>query len=75
MSTLPVNGMTVAYDDAGRPDAPAVVLVHGHPFDRSMWRPQVERLVAAGHRVIVPDLRGYGEARSSPGGPAGDLRA
>jgi pimeloyl-ACP methyl ester carboxylesterase len=44
-----------------------VVLVHGHPFDRSMWRPQAERLAATGHRVIVPDLRGYGETTVVPG--------
>jgi pimeloyl-ACP methyl ester carboxylesterase len=36
-----VNGITIGYDDVG--DGPDVlVLVHGHPFDRSMWRPQVE---------------------------------
>ncbi|GAA1217542.1 alpha/beta fold hydrolase [Prauserella alba] len=52
-------GTATAYDDAGH--GPAVVLLHGHPFDRSMWWPQRERLAAAGWRVVVPDLRGYGE--------------
>jgi pimeloyl-ACP methyl ester carboxylesterase len=56
-----VNGVTIAFDEAGRgPDA--VVLVHGHPFDRSMWRPQIDAIANAGWRVIVPDLRGYGES-------------
>jgi pimeloyl-ACP methyl ester carboxylesterase len=32
-----------------------------------MWRPQVERLAGAGWRVIVPDLRGYGETTVIPG--------
>ncbi|MET8850446.1 alpha/beta fold hydrolase [Amycolatopsis sp. NPDC004625] len=52
--------MNLAYDDlgSGRP----VLLVHGHPFDRSMWRPQAEYLADRGHRVITPDLRGYGES-------------
>lgn len=59
--------MTIAYDDEGSPDAPVVVLVHGHPFDRSMWWPQVERLTETGRRVIVPDLRGYGESTVVPG--------
>ncbi len=52
------------YDDLGEGDA--LVLVHGHPFDRSMWRPQIEYF-ARSHRVIVPDLRGYGESAVVPG--------
>ncbi|GAA1232299.1 alpha/beta fold hydrolase [Prauserella halophila] len=52
----------MAYDDAGH--GRTVVLLHGHPFDRSMWWPQRERLAAAGRRVIVPDLRGYGDTPS-----------
>lgn len=44
-----------------------VVLVHGHPFDRSMWRPQAEFLAALGYRVIAPDLRGYGQSSVHPG--------
>lgn len=57
---LSVGGMNLAYDDlgSGRP----VLLVHGHPFDRSMWRPQAGHLADSGHRVITPDLRGYGES-------------
>lgn len=53
-----VNGIDIAYDDEG--DGLPVLFVHGHPFDRSLWRPQVEHLRAR-HRVITPDLRGYGE--------------
>jgi len=37
------------------------MLIHGFPLCRKMWRPQVAPLVAAGFRVITPDLRGYGE--------------
>jgi pimeloyl-ACP methyl ester carboxylesterase len=36
-----VNGITVAYDDVGKGDN-VLVLVHGHPFNRAMWRPQME---------------------------------
>ncbi|MFJ4936425.1 alpha/beta fold hydrolase [Streptomyces pseudovenezuelae] len=36
-----------------------LVLVHGHPFDHTMWRPQTEAF-AASRRVVAPDLRGYG---------------
>jgi 3-oxoadipate enol-lactonase len=38
-----------------------LLFVHGHPFDRTMWRPQLERFSAA-HPVLAPDLRGYGAA-------------
>jgi pimeloyl-ACP methyl ester carboxylesterase len=39
----------------------AVVLLHGFPFNRSMWREQIEFLSAHGYRCIAPDLRGLGE--------------
>lgn len=54
------HGFVMAYDDLGARGGLPVVLVHGHPFDRTMWRPQAEVLVRAGFRVIAPDLRGYG---------------
>ncbi len=66
MSRADVNGITVAYDDAGTGED-VLVLVHGHPFDRTMWRPQVEHVAARGRRVIAPDLRGYGETTVVPG--------
>jgi pimeloyl-ACP methyl ester carboxylesterase len=56
--------MFLSYDDTGAGNP--VVLVHGHPFDRSMWRPQVEHFGSA-HRVITPDLRGYGASTVVPG--------
>jgi 3-oxoadipate enol-lactonase len=63
MHTITLDRATLAYDDAG-PDGPVpLLLVHGHPFDRSMWGPQLRRF-ATERRVIVPDLRGYG---ASPG--------
>jgi len=36
-----VNGITIAYDDVGEGDN-VLVLVHGHPFNRTMWQPQME---------------------------------
>ncbi|WP_290058367.1 alpha/beta fold hydrolase [Amycolatopsis solani] len=57
--------MNLAYDDLGPRDGRPVLLVHGHPFDRSMWRPQAEYLAERGHRVVTPDLRGYGDSGSS----------
>jgi len=60
-----INGINLAYDEAG--SGPAVVLIHGYPLCRQMWRPQVEALVAAGYRVVTLDLRGFGESEASDG--------
>ncbi|RDZ45283.1 alpha/beta hydrolase [Haloferax sp. Atlit-10N] len=43
---------------AGDPDAPLVVLLHGHPDFWYGWRHQIRSLVEAGFRVVVPDQRG-----------------
>ncbi len=59
MSTAELDGISVAYDDLG--SGLPIVLVHGHPFNRSMWRPQAEHFSREGYRVITADLRGYGE--------------
>ncbi|HUZ22417.1 MAG TPA: alpha/beta hydrolase [Streptosporangiaceae bacterium] len=67
MAFATVNGITIGYDDEGSRDGVPVVLVHGHPFNRSMWAPQVGALTAAGYRVIAADLRGYGDTSVVPG--------
>jgi 3-oxoadipate enol-lactonase len=54
-----VRGIEMAYDDAGGSGA-ALVLLHGFPFDRSMWQGQAEAL-GGEFRVVAPDLRGSGE--------------
>lgn len=53
-----VRDIAMAYDDAGS-GAP-IVLLHGFPFNRSMWRGQAQALGAT-WRVIAPDLRGQGD--------------
>ena len=57
--------MTLRYEESGA--GLPVVLIHGFPLCRRMWRPQVEALSAAGCRVICPDLPGFGESRPKPG--------
>jgi pimeloyl-ACP methyl ester carboxylesterase len=67
MGAVSVNGITIRFDDEGAGNAPPLLLVHGHPFDRSMWRPQVKAFGRTDQRVIAPDLRGYGETSVVPG--------
>ncbi|WP_405861580.1 alpha/beta hydrolase [Streptomyces sp. NBC_01515] len=43
-----------------------LVLIHGHPFDHTMWTPQTEAFSPT-RRVIAPDLRGYGSSPSTSG--------
>lgn len=64
MPKLRVRDIEMAYDDVGR-GAP-VVLLHGFPFNRSMWAEQTAAL-AANYRVITPDLRGMGETTATNG--------
>jgi 3-oxoadipate enol-lactonase len=55
--------MRLAYDDVGSGDC--VALIHGHPFDRTLWEPQLAAL-GDGFRVLAPDLRGFGESPVTP---------
>ncbi|MFG1832904.1 alpha/beta fold hydrolase [Micromonospora chersina] len=55
--------LNVGYVDAGPSDGPVVILLHGWPYDIHSFAEVVPRLTAAGHRVLVPHLRGYGTTR------------
>lgn len=48
------------YEDHG--SGPAVVLLHGWPVDSRSWEPQLHPLLAAGHRVVTYDRRGFGRS-------------
>ncbi len=63
--TARVNGIEMAYEDIGQPEAPVVVLVHGFPLGRWMWDAQHDAIVSAGYRGILPDLRGLGESTAA----------
>jgi len=54
----------LACDDAGSGDC--AVLIHGHPFDRTLWEPQLAAL-RDGFRVLAPDLRGFGQSPVTAG--------
>src|SRR5690349_7682889 len=55
--------LNVGYAEAGKSDGPAVVLLHGWPYDIHSYVDVAPRLAARGYRVIVPYLRGYGTTR------------
>jgi pimeloyl-ACP methyl ester carboxylesterase len=55
--------LNVGYVDAGPADGPAVLLLHGWPYDIHSYVDVVPLLTAAGYRAIVPYLRGFGTTR------------
>ncbi len=58
------NGAPVElyYEDRGPVGGPPVVLIHGWPLSSRSWENQVPALIAAGHRVITYDRRGFGNS-------------
>jgi len=61
------TGVTLAYDDCGDPDAPAVVLIHGVSMSRRYFHKQLAPL-SAQNRVIALDLRGHGDSEKTEAG-------
>jgi pimeloyl-ACP methyl ester carboxylesterase len=55
--------LNVGYAEAGPADGPAVVLLHGWPYDIHSYVEVAPLVAAEGYRVIVPFLRGYGTTR------------
>jgi pimeloyl-ACP methyl ester carboxylesterase len=55
--------LDIGYAEAGRADGPVVLLLHGWPYDIHAFADITPMLAAAGYRVIVPHLRGYGTTR------------
>ena len=63
VSQIDAGPLNVGYLDRGPVDGPAVVLLHGWPYDIHSYADVVPLLTAARHRVIVPYLRGFGTTR------------
>ena len=55
--------LNVGYAEAGPADGPALILLHGWPYDIHTYVDVAPLLALAGYRVIVPYLRGYGPTR------------
>jgi len=59
---LELNGLRLHYLDEGPPAAAPILLLHGEPSWCFLYRKMIPGLVAAGHRVIAPDLIGFGRS-------------
>jgi pimeloyl-ACP methyl ester carboxylesterase len=55
--------LDVGYAEAGPADGPAVLLLHGWPYDIHSYVDVAPLLAAEGYRVVIPHLRGYGTTR------------
>jgi pimeloyl-ACP methyl ester carboxylesterase len=60
LKTIRAGVLDVAYVEDGPADGPSVFLMHGFPYDVHAYAEVAPMLAAAGCRVIVPYLRGYG---------------
>ncbi|MBN9633205.1 MAG: alpha/beta hydrolase [Actinobacteria bacterium] len=64
---IEVGGVVVHVRHGG--DGPPVALLHGHPRTGATWHRVAPSLVSRGYRVVVPDLRGYGQSTSPEPAP------
>ncbi len=64
MPTISLPDISLNYFDSG--DGPPLLFVHGFPLDHSMWRNQLGEFSQT-HRVIAPDLRGFGQSGVTSG--------
>ncbi|MDP2888073.1 MAG: alpha/beta fold hydrolase [Bacteroidota bacterium] len=60
---ITVKNLTISYNDEGPNGAPVIILIHGFPFNKSMWNDQMEVLTEK-CRVIAYDVRGFGNSEA-----------
>ncbi len=60
-NTVQIQGQSLSYREAGDPDAPTIVLLHGFPTSSAMFRALIPEL-AADYHVIAPDHLGFGQS-------------
>lgn len=56
-----VNNHSISYTDEGKYGAPVIIFIHGFPFNKSMWNPQLA-LLRDHCRIITYDIRGFGNS-------------
>src|SRR5262245_60385752 len=61
--TVQTPALNIAFEESGSAQGFPVILLHGFPDDARAWDGVVPALVQAGHRAIVPYLRGFGPTR------------
>src|SRR4051794_2729200 len=66
---LDVGDLRMCVQEAGDPDGDLVVLLHGFPELAYSWRHQMGPLADMGHRVVAPDLRGFGSTTARKRSP------
>jgi pimeloyl-ACP methyl ester carboxylesterase len=59
--TVQVDGLSIFYREAGQPDAPTLLLLHGFPSSSRMYEPLLVRLSARYH-LVAPDYPGFGHS-------------
>lgn len=64
MKSVTVGGMPLSVVDQGT--GPPLLFIHGFPLSQAMWQAQIEAF-AGTHRVLAPDLRGFGKSGISDG--------
>jgi pimeloyl-ACP methyl ester carboxylesterase len=63
--TITVDGLSIFYREAGPPDAPTILLLHGFPSSSRMYEPLFSRLSLQYH-LVAPDYPGFGHS-DAPG--------
>jgi pimeloyl-ACP methyl ester carboxylesterase len=63
--TVKIDGLDISYREAGRKDAPAILLLHGFPTSSHMYRSLIPRL-ADEFRLVAPDYPGFGASSMPP---------
>ena len=62
MEILKIRGNKIAFKDLNQEKQEVILLVHGHPFDHTMWKYQEKAL--KDFRLLLPDLKGYGASNA-----------
>ena len=63
--TIEVDGLSIFYREAGRPEAPTLLLLHGFPSSSRMYEPLITRLSGRFH-LVAPDYPGFGHSDAPP---------
>lgn len=73
---IQIPDINIAYEDSGPnlESTPIILFIHGYPLSRKLWQPQLSDLSEFA-RILIPDLRGFGDSDATPGPYTMDLLA